>query len=50
MDKLYFKNWVELSCDFGNVVPSGTTPRIVLLETIPNHVVNRIQVELKQWK
>jgi len=38
--EFYFLNWVQLSCDFGEVVPNGTTPRQVLLETIPNHVVS----------
>jgi hypothetical protein len=23
--EFYFLNWVQLSCDFGKVVPSGTT-------------------------
>jgi hypothetical protein len=23
--KFYFLNWVQFSCDFGKVVPSGTT-------------------------
>jgi hypothetical protein len=23
--EFYLKNWVQLSCDFGKVVPSGTT-------------------------
>jgi len=32
------------------VVPNGTTPRKVLLATIPNHVVNCVQVEPKKWK
>jgi len=48
--EFYFLNWVQLSCDFGKVVPSGTTPRQVLLETIPNHVVSWVQVEPKKWK
>jgi hypothetical protein len=33
--EIYFLNWVQLSCDFGKVVPSGTTQGKVCWHAAP---------------
>jgi hypothetical protein len=46
--EFYFFNWVQVSYDFGKVVPSGTTQGKVCRMSLSTNVVARMSIAIKQ--